>query len=143
MCRPKWRCIFQNIGCTSRGQPQEDEQIESQDIVRHVRAAIEDRKGMNPVVMNVHGISSVTDYYVIASGNSAPHLNALEEEIETSLKREGAKLYRRSGTPASGWMVVDYVDVVVHLFTEEAREYYALEKLWADAEVVVEEVVSE
>ncbi len=111
--------------------------------MRHVRAAIEDRKGMNPVVMNVHGISSVTDYYVIASGNSAPHLNALEEEIETSLKREGAKLYRRSGTPASGWMVVDYVDVVVHLFTEEAREYYALEKLWADAEVVVEEVVSE
>jgi ribosome-associated protein len=67
------------------------------------------------------------------SGNSTPHLRALAEECEISLKNDGMKCYRKSGSAESGWILLDFVDVVVHFMTEETREYYALEQLWNDA----------
>lgn len=72
----------------------------------------------------------MTDYYVIATGTSAPHLKALYNGVEIALKAEGAQCYRKAGIPEGGWMVLDYVDVIIHVFTKEAREYYAIESLW-------------
>lgn len=90
-------------------------------------------------MLDVREVSSVTDYYVIVSGSSSPHLRALAEDTSVALKHRGSPVYRQSGEPGSGWVVLDYVDVVVHIFSPEMRAYYALERLWADASVVEEE----
>ena len=86
-------------------------------------------------MLDVRGISNITDYYVIASGTSAPHLKALVTEVTHRLKRLGMPA-RRSGLPESGWVVVDGLDAVIHIFAPEARAYYAIESLWKEAKVV-------
>lgn len=93
--------------------------------------ALEDRKGMDIKVYDVRGKSSLADFFVVATGTAAPHLKALIAESQSVMKESGVQSYRTSGDPESGWIVVDYVDVVVHVFSPEARAYYALEKLWA------------
>jgi ribosome-associated protein len=83
---------------------------------------------------DVRGISFVTDYYVVATGNSAPHLKALISEAYRHMKDIGVRSYRSSGEPESGWMVIDFFDVVMHVFSREARAYYAIERLWDGSE---------
>lgn len=102
-----------------------DEQVEA--IVK----ALEDRKGVDVKVYDVRGKSSLADFFVVATGSAAPHLKALIAESQSVMKDAGVMSYRTSGDPESGWIVVDYVDIVVHVFSPEARAYYALEKLWA------------
>lgn len=81
-------------------------------------------------VFDVHEKSSVTDYYIVVSGNSGPHLKALSEDVMHVLRDNGEKCYRHGGVPEGGWMVLDYVDVIIHIFSAEVREYYAVEELW-------------
>ncbi|MBO7721916.1 MAG: ribosome silencing factor [Kiritimatiellae bacterium] len=83
---------------------------------------LEDAKAENVRVYDVRGKSGLTDFFVVATGAAAPHLKALVRLLP--------KAYRLSGAPESGWIVADYFDVVVHVFSAEARAYYALEKLW-------------
>ena len=123
-----------NTVCTVRDGG--SEHIESAELCRWAREALEDKKGQDLVLLDVRDVSSVTDYFLIATGTSAPHIRALVEDIEVSLKREGARRFGHSGTPESGWIVLDYVDVVIHVFSPEARAYYDLEKLWSDAVVM-------
>ncbi len=99
--------------------------------VEAIVKALEDRKGMDIKVYDVRGKSSLADFFVVATGTAAPHLKALIAESQSVMKESGVQSYRTSGDPESGWIVVDYVDVVVHVFSPEARAYYALEKLWA------------
>ena len=107
--------------------------------LRHeAKALLDDKKAIDPVVLDVREVSSVTDYYIIVTGSSPPHIRALAEELAVTLKHRGSPVYRQSGDPESGWVVLDYVDVVVHIFDPEMRAYYALERLWADAEAVPE-----
>ena len=82
-----------------------------------------DNKATDVKVYDVRGKSGFTDFFVVATGAAAPHLKALVRELP--------KAQRISGDPESGWIVADYIDVVVHVFSAEARAYYALEKLWA------------
>jgi len=84
---------------------------------------LEDNKAADVKVYDVRGKSGFTDFFVVATGAAAPHLKALVRELP--------KTQRVSGDPDSGWIVADYIDVVVHVFSAEARAYYALEKLWA------------
>ena len=84
---------------------------------------LEDNKAADVKVYDVRGKSGFTDFFVVATGAAAPHLKALVRELP--------KAQRVSGDPDSGWIVADYIDVVVHVFSAEARAYYALEKLWA------------
>ena len=92
---------------------------QAQDIV----SALENAKGEDIKVYDVRGESGITDFFVVATGAAAPHLKALIKALP--------KAYRTAGDPDSGWIVSDFVDVVVHVFSAEARAYYALEKLWA------------
>ena len=85
--------------------------------------ALEENKAVDVKVYDVRGKSGFTDFFVVATGAAAPHLKALVRELP--------KAHRISGDPDSGWIVADYIDVVVHVFSAEARAYYALEKLWA------------
>ena len=95
--------------------------IENQ--ARELAKALEDSKASDVKICDVRGKSGFTDFFVVATGAAAPHLKALVKALP--------KAYRISGDPESGWIVADYVDVVVHVFSAEARAYYALEKLWA------------
>ena len=102
-------------------------------LAKKVQQALLDKKGEQVKALNVQDLSDVTDYMLIASGSSAPHLKALAEEVQRQLKLEGYACYRRAGDPDSGWIVIDYIDVVIHILSTEARSYYALEDLWAEA----------
>lgn len=84
-------------------------------------------------MLDVRGLSSVTDYYVLATGNSSPHLKALVTEVSLTLKKAGLACHRQAGTPESQWMCADCFDFVVHVFSHRSREFYALESLWKDA----------
>ena len=93
-------------------------------MTKEIVKALEDAKGQDIKVYDVRGTSGLTDYFVVATGAAAPHLKALVKALPK-------KAYRVSGDPESGWIVADYVDVIVHVFSPEARAYYALEKMWA------------
>ena len=95
-----------------------------------VKAALEDKKAVDVKAYDVRGISGLADAFVVATGTAAPHLKALIAGTQAAMKDVGVNSYRTSGDPQSGWIVVDYVDIVVHVFSPEARAYYALEKLW-------------
>lgn len=94
----------------------------------------ENKKAENVTVLDVRKLSSVTDFYVIATGTSEPHLRAIETEIFDKLRDE-QKLRPRvtEGTARTNWIVVDYFDVIVHLMRQDVRERYNLESLWSDA----------
>ena len=86
------------------------------------------------MVFDLQGISSFTDFFVICSGASEPQLKAIAGEIEDRLKKEhGVKPVSVDGFPASQWIVLDYLQVIVHVFRQEKREFYSLEDLWSDA----------
>lgn len=87
-------------------------------------------------VLDVRDVSSVADVMIVATGTSTPHLRALAEEVHTRLKKTGIKPLRMNGDAGSGWVVLDYADVVVHVMTPELREFYALEQLWSDAKTI-------
>ena len=105
----------------------------AEQLLGHVRDALIEKKGVDPVFLDVHGISSVTDFFVIVSGASAPHLKALAEEVRRRVELGGHAKGRMEGELSSGWLVLDLGDVVVHIFLPELRERYALEDLWSDA----------
>ena len=104
--------------------------ITAEEQARAIASALEARKGVDVRVYDVRGKSELADFFVVATGAAAPHLKALVAESQAAMKGEGVMSYRTSGDPESGWIVVDYIDVVVHVFSPEARAYYALEKIW-------------
>jgi ribosome-associated protein len=87
-------------------------------------------------VLNVGALSSITDYMVLGTATSDPHLRALRVELEKVIDAEGAKILGMDTTKGSGWLVVDAFDVMVHLFTPENRDRYRLDLLWRDAQEV-------
>jgi len=102
---------------------------------RAARAALDKRAG-DLVVLDVQRVSSVTDYFLICSGKSTTHLKTITDAIRGELKGEGVQLRHAEGVAQSGWVLLDYGDVLMHVFLEETRAYYALERLWGDAPVV-------
>ena len=84
-------------------------------------------------ILDVHGLIVITDYFVICSGGTERQVRTIVEEIEKALRDLGRKPVRREGETERRWVLLDYVDLVVHVFTEEEREYYDLERLWGDA----------
>ena len=94
---------------------------------------LDEKKASSIEVVDLRGKSSITDYYVVATGNSNPHLSALMKSIERSLFDDLQTKIHFQKNPESGWIVLDGIDFVVHLFTEELRSFYGIEKLWNDA----------
>lgn len=84
-------------------------------------------------ILDVHGLIVITDYFVICSGATERQVRTIVEEIERALRELGRKPVRREGESERRWVLLDYVDLVVHVFTEQEREYYDLERLWGDA----------
>jgi ribosome-associated protein len=95
--------------------------------------AASSKKAMDIVILDVGKLIGITDYFVICSGNTERQVKTIVEEIERRLREEGVKPYRREGEREQRWVLVDYLDVVVHVFHREDREFYDLERLWSDA----------
>ena len=103
------------------------------DTALRARTALQDKKGLDILLLDVRGLSAVTDYMLLVTGSSAPHLKALFDDVQHVLKTGGVSCYRRAGKPEGGWLVLDYVDVIIHILSPDARAYYAIEELWPDA----------
>jgi len=108
--------------------------MDSRKLALECRELADNRKAEDIVVLDVADISSIADYFVIASGTSEPHLRAISDEITEKL-REQHNIRPRAvdGTLQAGWLVLDYFDVIVHIMRNEVREHYDLEGLWGDA----------
>ena len=98
--------------------------------------AIDDKKGEDVVILDLSGLLVVTDVFLIASGTSTRHVKTLVDDAEEALRGIGRKPIRREGTDYGEWVLLDYGDVVIHVFERETRDYYDLERLWADAPIV-------
>jgi ribosome-associated protein len=96
-------------------------------------AAIDDKKGLDIVLLDVSKLLVITDLFVIATGTSRRHILTLAEEAEAKLKEIGRRPLRREGLDDATWVLLDYGDVVVHVFDEATRSFYDLERLWGDA----------
>jgi ribosome-associated protein len=107
--------------------------------VRQVVTAIEDRKGSQIAVLDLRGVNDATDFFVIASGTSDAHVRGLSDAVVDRLEILGLRPHHVEGAGAGRWVLLDYVDFVVHLFHPEARAFYQLERLWHDAPVVWQE----
>jgi ribosome-associated protein len=93
-----------------------------------------DAKAIDPVELDLRGVLAYTDYFVICTGNTDRQTKAIHDRIHEGLKKEHGVLPRRvEGLSESRWILMDYLDVVVHIFTPEAREFYRLEQLWGEA----------
>ena len=96
-------------------------------------AAADDKKAVDPVLLEVADVLGVVDLFAIVAGTSERHVKAVADEVELQLKREHDRpVLRREGTAESGWVLLDYGDVVVHVFHTEARGFFDLERLWSD-----------
>lgn len=108
--------------------------MDSRKLALLCRALADDKKGEDIAVLDVRKLSSVTDYFVIVSATSDPHLRALSEHLHLELKRKhGLMPQATDGAPGAGWVVMDFFDVMTHIMRRDVRERYDLEGLWSDA----------
>ncbi len=110
--------------------------MENKSLSLEVFKALDDKKGFDIKVLDVQGITSVTDYFIIATGTSTKHAASLADSVEVTLSEMGIEPASKEGHRTGDWIVMDYLDVIVHVFTQETRDHYKLEKMWKDAEIV-------
>jgi len=104
-----------------------------------IRAAVEaaqDKQAVDITVLNLSGAGAFAEYFLLCSGQSQPQIQAIGESIEERLEREGRRVVHREGKSGAEWVLLDYGDFVAHIFSERARQYYDLERLWRSAERV-------
>lgn len=94
---------------------------------------IKERKAVDPVLFEVGTLSSITDYFLIASGNSSRQVQAISRHLEKRMREEGFRPLGIEGGQESHWLLMDYGDIIIHLFYQPTREFYDLEGLWVDA----------
>ena len=96
-----------------------------------------DRQASDVLLLDVSRVSSFADYLVIMTADSTRQVDALAEELDYALKRDGFPLHHREGNAGSGWVLLDFGDIVAHIFSEELRSYYQLEQLWSTGRQIV------
>ncbi len=114
--------------------------MEGKRLVNRIIELAEDKKGENISILDLKGLNYIADYFVIVSGDSSPHCEAIADNIEKELRLEGVWATHREQDRGSNWSLLDYSDVVVHVFEQTTREFYALERLWGDALFLKEKV---
>lgn len=103
------------------------------EIIKQIVGFLDDRKAEDVVVLDLREHANIADYFIIATGANKPHLKAMYDGLQRLFKDAGFKGFYKCGVPDSGWMIMDYHGVMVHIFERELREFYDLEKLWKDA----------
>lgn len=107
------------------------------ELARRIVAIAEDRKAADIVVLELTALTTLADYFVICSGGSERQLGAIADAIVEGLRSEGSRPIGREGLAASHWVLLDFGSVIVHIFTPPERDYYALEKHWAEAKTIL------
>jgi len=103
--------------------------------------ALDEHKAVDVLVLDLRTLSDAADFFIIASGTSDTHVRALAEQVLQAVKAEGTRPHHVEGITAGRWALLDFVDIVVHVFHPTLREYYQLERLWADAPALSSELV--
>ena len=111
--------------------------LQSVEYARLATNVAAERQASDIALLDIRDLSSFADYFVILSVDSARQLSSLAEQISAALKERGASVHHREGSPQGGWVLLDYGDVVIHLFRVEVREFYDLEGAWSRAVEVV------
>ena len=106
--------------------------MEALTLAKTTAGILDEKKAAGLNVIKIEEISSLADFFVIASGTSSTHVRALADELEEKLKQQGVAPARIEGYRSDSWILLDYSQVVVHIFTPDAREFYDLDRLWAD-----------
>ena len=107
--------------------------MEALDITRIAAASLDAHLAENVQVLHVTDVTTLADYFVLATGNSTTQVRALGDHVEMALKNEGITPLRMDGHAGTSWVVFDYGTVIVHIFTQQTRDFYGLERLWQDA----------
>ena len=110
--------------------------MNSKTFARKISEIIFTKKGFNVLIIDLRKLVSFTDYFVICSADSDVQVKAIADQVDKVLSEEGIRCWHKEGLRALSWVLLDYVDVVVHIFKKDAREFYNLEKLWGDAPVI-------
>ncbi len=110
--------------------------LSPKEIAYSVTKALDEKNGMNIKLLKIDKVSSLADYFLICTGTSNTHVRTLCDYAEYTLEQLGEPMLGREGHRGNSWELLDYGTIVVHVFTEEAREFYSLERLWADAEQI-------
>jgi ribosome-associated protein len=112
--------------------------LDALELARHIVDTIADQKGENILLLDIQELSILADYFVIASTTSDRQAKAILDDVRSKVKQASeVRLLHIEGEPTTGWVLIDYGDVVIHLFSQEMREYYDLEGLWKEGRVVV------
>lgn len=107
--------------------------VSAEQKAREAARAAREKKALDVVVLDVQGLSTVADYFLVCSGRSITHVETISDAILDALRASGVRPLHAEGVAESGWVLLDYGDVLIHVFLEETRLYYALERLWGDA----------
>jgi ribosome-associated protein len=105
-------------------------------LVRLAAEAALDKRAQDLVVLDLQGMSTLADFFLVCTGRSATQIDTIGDAVQAALRAEGIRVRHREGTAESGWLLLDYGDVVVHVFGEDTRQFYSLERLWGDAPVL-------
>ena len=95
-----------------------------------------EKKGNDILILDVKGLTDVTDYFVLVTAESDPHVKAISDYVQEKLEKERLKAWHKEGYQNLQWVLLDYIDVVIHIFREQTRQFYELEKLWGDARMI-------
>jgi ribosome-associated protein len=110
--------------------------LSAEAVVRVAAHAALEKKAIDLVVLNLEGLSSVADFFLVCSARSTPQADTIADAVRGALRAEGVRPRHNEGSAESGWLLLDYGDVVIHVFLEETRGFYSLERLWGDAPLV-------
>ncbi len=110
--------------------------MDSITLANKIAELIFNKKGYDVKILDLKDVASFSDYFVICTADSDTQVKAIADEVDKSLRDQGIKSWHKEGYKALNWVLIDYVDVVVHVFKKDMREFYNLEKLWGDAPVI-------
>lgn len=110
--------------------------ISSEQLVHQAAALADDKKAVRPMILDLRDVSIVTDYFLIVGAQSRTQAYAIADHVEKELALCGNKLYSRENDPDGRWILLDYGHVVVHVFKEDVRDFYSLERLWGEARLI-------
>ena len=110
--------------------------METLDIVKAAVAALEDKKAEDVTVIDIAGVSSIADYFIIANGTNQNQLTAMQDAVDEALYKAWLHAKQIEGNSQSTWILMDYQDIIVHLFSKEDRLFYDLERIWRDGKIV-------
>jgi ribosome-associated protein len=110
--------------------------MQEHEVLKIAVKTLDEKKGHDIRVIKIADVSAIADYFLLVTGNSTTQVKTLADEVEQKLKAAGVTPTRTEGYHGANWIVLDYIDVVIHIFHKETREFYDLERLWQDGEVM-------